>query len=209
VLYVHGLWMSGAESLVLRHRLARQGFLLRSLRYSSVFESRDVVVERCARLAAALAVRHGVPVHFIGHSLGGLIIYRLFERGLPADAGFDAATTRVVFLGTPALASRTALRLAASRFGRRLLRGIAAAELLAADGRHWNFGPPLCVIAGNRARGMGRLLGGLQGENDGTVEVAETRLPGAHVYRVLPSTHSGLLLSATVYEAVLDFLTAA
>ena len=161
---------------------------------------------RCARFAATLAGRHGLPVHFIGHSLGGLVIYRMFDTGELAGHGVPTSGSRVVFLGTPAVASGMARQLGATRVGRWLMGTTALAELLDTPQRRWHFEAPLGVIAGNRSRGIGRLLARLQGENDGTVEVAETRIPGASATRVLPVNHAGLLLSKQVAEEVSSFL---
>src|SRR5687767_5492211 len=71
VLFVHGLWLSGAESFLIRRRLAGHGWALRVLPYSSLVESLDSVARRCARLARSLAMRTLQPVHLVGHSLGG------------------------------------------------------------------------------------------------------------------------------------------
>ena len=206
VVFVHGLWMTGAESLILRRRLAPHGYLLRAFRYSSVGESMRHVAARCAQFAVALAARHAVPVHFVGHSLGGLLIHRMFEQGECERAGLEVVQTRVVFLGTPVVPSRSAARLGSTRLGRWMMGAAAAAELLHPATRVWHFAPPLGLIAGSSAKGMGRLLVRMQDENDGTVEVAETRLAGASAHIVLPTTHSGLVISKPVAEAVIRFL---
>ena len=62
------------------------------------------------------------------------------------------------------------------------------------------------VIAGDRAFGMGRLIGPLPKPNDGTVTVAETRLPGATDHIVLPVTHLSMLWSGAVADEVIAFL---
>jgi pimeloyl-ACP methyl ester carboxylesterase len=208
VVFVHGLWMTGAESLLLRRRLAREGYLLRVFVYSSVGEAVPKVAARCADFAAELAARHRLPVHFVGHSLGGLVLYRMFDNNDPERAGLSLAQSRVVFLGTPAVASRAALRLGSSRIGRWLMGARAAAtELLHTEVRRWRFAVPLGVIAGDRGQGMGRLIARMQPPHDGTVEVAETRLDGLTAHCVLPVTHSGLLLSKSVGREVASFLS--
>jgi hypothetical protein len=72
--------------------------------------------------------------------------------------------------------------------------------------RTWNGTRDLGVIAGDRAFGMGRLIGPLPKPNDGTVTVAETRLPGATDHIVLPVTHLSMLWSGDVAEQVIAFL---
>jgi len=44
-------------------------------------------------------------------------------------------------------------------------------------------------------------------ENDGTVAVSETRMPGATDHIVLPVSHLGMLLSARVARETGSFLT--
>ncbi len=202
--------MTGAESLLLRQRLAPAGYRLRLFPYSSVGESMPKVAARLARFAAALRHRHGVPVHFLGHSLGGLVVYRLFEQGEPARCGLDLTGTRVVLLGTPAKASQVAQQLGSSRLGRFLMGAAAAAvELLLPVERRWRFAPPLGLICGDRGQGMGRLLVRFPGPNDGTVQVAETALPGASDWILLPVSHTGLLLSKAAAQETVRFLETA
>ena len=62
------------------------------------------------------------------------------------------------------------------------------------------------MIAGDLAMGAGLLLNALQGDNDGTVEVDETRLPGLNDHIVLPLSHTGLLLSSAVVDQTAHFL---
>ena len=59
--------------------------------------------------------------------------------------------------------------------GLRWMLGRSAGHGLLGDGPAWQGHLPLGVIAGNRPVGIGRLIGSLAGENDGTVTVAETR----------------------------------
>jgi pimeloyl-ACP methyl ester carboxylesterase len=205
VLFVHGLWLSGAESFLLRRRLAAGGWRLRVVPFSSLGEPPDTIARRCAREAQRIADRTALPVHLLGHSLGGLIIYRMFEQKLLAADRFSGSFCRVVFLGSPVAGTRSGLALARWRHGRRML-GQAARELLDSPRREWRFAAQLGVIAGNRPLGLGRILTELDGENDGTVAVAETRLPGMHDHCVLPVTHTGLMWSAEVARRVARFL---
>ena len=64
------------------------------------------------------------------------------------------------------------------------------------------------MIAGNSGRGLGRFFGRLSGANDGTVAITETLLPGMADHIVLPTSHSGMLLSPAVSRQVIAFLRA-
>jgi pimeloyl-ACP methyl ester carboxylesterase len=199
VVYVHGLWMPGEESLILRHRLAHEfGLTLQAFRYSGASSTMSDISERlesCVRELKAPAV------HFVGHSLGGLVIHRFLER-FP-----DQPPGRVVFLGTPCVASRVAQR--ASRFApiAHLMGPSVAEELLQPHERRWEQARPLGIIAGSQPIGVGQLLADFTEENDGTVAVSETRMPGASDHIVLPVSHLGMLLSARVARETGSFLT--
>jgi pimeloyl-ACP methyl ester carboxylesterase len=206
VVFVHGLWLSGAESFLLGRRLALHGWRLRVLPYSSFVESPDRVARRCAHYARLVARRTAKPVHLVGHSLGGLLIHRMFAQGLLAPDPFSGDFCRVVFLGSPASGTRSARALATWRYGRSLLGLAGTAELLDERERRWDFPARLGVIAGDRPQGLGRLLANFDGPNDGTVAVSETRLPGMSEHIVLPVTHTGLLLAPSVAMRIATFL---
>lgn len=198
VVYVHGLWLSGRESLVLRRRLAREGgFRVHVFRYSSVQSSMSEIT---ARLAAFVRELAPTTLHFVGHSLGGLVIYRFLER-YP-----DQAPGRVVFLGTPSVASRAAVNAARMRWAAPLVGQCVAEELLTQRERSWDVPRELGIIAGTRPVGLGRFVARFDEASDGTIAVAETRLPGATDHIALPVSHLGMLLSARVAREACEFL---
>jgi pimeloyl-ACP methyl ester carboxylesterase len=198
VVYVHGLWMTGVESIWLRRSLARErGYGLRVFRYASV---RAPPAHIIAALRDTIAAIEAPRVHLLGHSLGGLMILRCLERYPMAQPG------RVVFLGTPVAGSRAARRLGQSRLGRWLLGAASAEELLVERAQRWQLGRELGIIAGTMPLGFGRLLLKFDEDNDGTVAVSETRLAGAAGFLPLPVTHSGMLWSANVARETGSFL---
>ncbi len=199
MVYVHGLWMPGEESLILRHRLSNEfGLTLQAFRYSGASATMSDITERLESWVRELKAP---AVHFVGHSLGGLVIHRFLER-FP-----DQPPGRVVFLGTPCVASRVAQR--ASRFApiAHLMGPSVAEELLQPHERRWEQTRPLGIIAGSQPIGVGQLLADFAEENDGTVAVSETRMPGASDHIVLPVSHLGMLLSARVARETGSFLT--
>jgi pimeloyl-ACP methyl ester carboxylesterase len=151
--YVHGLWLTGFEGGLLRRRLARDlNAETRAFSYPSVLSS---MADNARALAEFL---HGIradTLHLVGHSLGGLVILKLFEQGY----GADLAPGRIVLLGSPLAGSRTAHNVARLPFGRRILGRGVEEELLNARERRWNGQRELGVIAGNLSIGLGRLVG--------------------------------------------------
>jgi len=191
--------MNGADGLVLRRRLARDsGMKTHAFHYRSVAGSMSDIAVRLAQFARSLPAGR---VHFVGHSLGGLVIYRTLEHVTDLPPG------RVVFLGTPAVASRAALgaaeRLASAS---KLLGRCVAEELLTEQSRRWRIDRQLGIVAGTRPVGLGQFFGPLDGDNDGTVAVNEARLPGATDFITVPVGHMGLVLSARVARETCTFL---
>jgi pimeloyl-ACP methyl ester carboxylesterase len=199
VVYVHGLWLPGEESLVLRHHLAQEFAL--ELHWFRYFGASESMSDISARLRDFVRELGSAEVHFIGHSLGGLVIYRFLERFPEQPPG------RVVFLGVPCVASRAAEH--AGRFAplARLLGPSVADELLTVRERRWTHARPLGIVAGNQPLGLGQFFARFDEDNDGTIAVSETRLPGATDHIVLPVSHLGMLLSARVARAAGAFLT--
>jgi len=196
VLVVHGLFMTGAETVLLRRRLRAQGFEPIVFRYSSRHASLDSLLAVLARGIADL----GEPFHAVGHSLGGVLLLRLLER-YPA-----LPLRRCVLLGAPARGSAAARRLAQSRLGARILGPLAIAELARERPAVSPAAAQLGVIAGTRSVGLGRLVTDLPRPNDGAVAVAETVVEGAADRIELPVSHTGMLLSPAVAREAARFL---
>jgi pimeloyl-ACP methyl ester carboxylesterase len=197
VVLVHGLWLNGLEFFVLRDRLRRAGFAPTALHYSSMNSS----LEEAAEALRARLRRFGAgPAHVVAHSLGGLVALEAFSRddGLPPG--------RVVLLGSPVQGSRAARAVARWGHGPQILGPLASLELCRTTGRRWDSSREVGVIAGSRPAGLGRLFSELPEPNDGTVAMDETRLPGATAQAAYDVSHTGMLFSTVVAEAVAAFL---
>ena len=199
VVYVHGLWMSGGESLLLRRRLSREFAMeVHPFRYATATSSMGEITSRLQRFVRDLKADR---LHFVGHSLGGLVIYRFLERYPQQPPG------RVVFLGTPSVASRAAvqaahIRLVASAMGRSVQD-----ELLRPRDRRWKaVDRQLGIIAGTRPLGVGQILAKFEEDCDGTIGVSETQLPGATDHITLHVSHLGMLVSSRVARETGAFL---
>jgi pimeloyl-ACP methyl ester carboxylesterase len=202
VVYVHGLWQSGGEALWLRRRLAQDlGAEAVAFSYPSVAAN---VTANALALAKYLSAVRADTLHLIGHSLGGLVILKLFEQSPEMQAALPPG--RIVLLGSPLRGSRTARNLARLPFGRRIMGRSIHEEVLMARDRQWNRSRELGVIAGDLGFGLGRLVGTLGGPSDGTVLIEETQLEGAADRVVLRVSHTGMLFSAAVARAAAGFL---
>lgn len=196
VLLLHGIWMSGLEMSLLRRRLTREGFKVEVFRYPSL---RLTPGGNAARLQRHIQGTGYGCLHLVAHSLGGLVLLNLFYYFPAQPPG------RVVLLGAPVRGSGVA-RVLASRAWLRPLLGRSGRDGLLEGAPAWDGARPLGVIAGTGGIGIGRLIGGLEGESDGVVSVSETRIGNAADSRLLPCNHMGLLLDARVARDTAVFL---
>jgi pimeloyl-ACP methyl ester carboxylesterase len=196
VVFLHGIWMTGLDMTVLRRRVRACGFSTRQFSYPSV---RATPRENAARLQHWLAGIEDSTVHFVAHSLGGLVVRWLLQDFPGQRAG------RIVTLGTPHAGSRVARSAGRRPLLRRLL-GASLEQGLLGDVPPWDGARDLGVIAGTGAFGIGRFITRLTPPHDGTVEVGETRLSGMSDFLAVGSTHLGLLYSAPVARQVCAFL---
>ncbi|MDN5753860.1 MAG: alpha/beta hydrolase [Nitrosospira sp.] len=198
VVLVHGLWMVGWVMRLMGMRLRRCGFHPVFFSYPSMRGSLSQNALLLSRLVAGLAAQR---IHFIGHSLGGLLVLQMLAE-YP-----DRRIGRIVLAGSPYNGSCVATKLARGRPGRYIL-GRSLLQWL-------NRKPPapegvaryeLGVIAGRRSMGAGRLIARLPRPNDGVVAVEETRTPNTSDRIVLDVNHSGMLLSPELVRQACLFL---
>lgn len=194
VVLVPGLWAPRLVMAPLAARLAHAGFRCRLFGYAGRARPLEAHVERLARFARATG-----PAHFVGHSMGGLVVLATLERERAIACG------RVLLLGAPVRGSLAGRRFARHAPGRWLL---GASATLWREGREarWTRPEPLGVIAGSLPVGLGRLIAGLAGPSDGVVRLDETEVEGMSERIVLPVAHSTMLVSARVARQVIAFL---
>jgi len=199
VVLVHGLWMNGLELSMLGQRLRREhGFDVRTFTYPTMHGD---VANVCAALARfAAEARSGGRVHLVGHSLGGVMVHRTLTQCAGSIDG------NAVLLGAPLNGSKAARGVSTWPTLRPLLGPHVLAELVAPCQRCWTGERPLGAIAGTLRMGTGQFFAHFDEENDGTVAVSETRVPGLTDHLVLPHSHFGMLLASDVAAQVACFL---
>jgi pimeloyl-ACP methyl ester carboxylesterase len=204
IVYVHGLWQSGLESFWLRRIVAQDlNAEARAFSYPSVAANASTNARALAKHLSAISAER---LHLVGHSLGGLVILKLFEEDPAVHARLPPG--RIVLLGPPVRGSQTAQNLARLPFGRQIMGIGVGEELLQSRERRWGGVRDLGVIAGDLGLGLGRLVGSLGGASDGTVLVEETQLEGAADRVILRVSHTGMLFSSAVAHEAAAFLGA-
>ena len=196
VLLVPGLWMPAAAMRVLGARLEGAGFAARTFAWSGR-KPFDPSVERFARFVETSY--GGRAPHFLGHSLGGVLILQTLRRNP------GSAVASVLLLGAPVrgcLVGRRFAGLPAARW----LMGESLACWPEREAR-WTRREPLASVAGTVPMGLGRLLGSLPGDSDGVVTAAETVVEGMTDEARVPVGHSMLIFSARVAALAGRFFT--
>jgi pimeloyl-ACP methyl ester carboxylesterase len=192
VILVHGIWMPGAVMAWQAARLRAAGFDCETFSYYGVTRGPE---EAVARLTTALSREEA---HVVAHSLGGLVTLHAL-RSQPS-----LPVRRVVCLGSPLRGSGAVQGMRRYSWAAATL-GLAA-NLLERGFERWDGRAEVGVIAGSLPRGLGHVFSHFDEDHDGSVSVAETRLPGLADHVVIPASHSGMLFSAEAARLTGRFL---
>jgi len=200
IVLVHGIFRTARDMRFLETFLRARGYATLAPTLPTEFCSLD---ECCERLRAAVAGWNpgNARVHFIGHSMGGLIVRCLVSGGGPLQVG------RCILIAAPNAGSGLA-DLACSLLGpfAGIFRGLqslrrkdvrANAALNQGGGRYG-------VIAGTSGRMLTGLL--LPGISDGRVELESAAAVAAQDFLVIPCRHTGIHHRRETAEAVLRYI---
>lgn len=204
VVLLHGLARSSTSMNTMEQALQDEGYLTANVDYPSrdfeIAELASVAVEE--GLAACRVGDDVEKIHFVTHSLGGILVRQYLESGSIDELG------RVVMLGPPNQGS------------------VAADDFDGVPGFDWISGPaghqlgkgensvPLAlgpanfelgIIAGNRT--IDPLTSAiLDDPDDGRVSVADTRLEGMDDFVVVEHSHAFMMRMRRPIELTISFL---
>lgn len=199
VVLLHGLGRTAASLARLQRSLRDVGWRACALDYPS---TRAGIADLAAGLAPAVRrLGEETPghLHFVGHSLGGLLARMVIAEARPARLG------RLVMLGPPNAGSEIVDRLTPWSLYRRLLGPAALALGPMSVPRFPPPDYPVGVIAGTRSIDpVGWLL--LPRPNDGRVSLAATRIDGLADHLTLPVSHALMMNHPAVIAATARFL---
>jgi pimeloyl-ACP methyl ester carboxylesterase len=202
VVLLHGIFRGQRSMRRLARLLGAEGYRTLNLGYPSRRQPIEAVVAHIQPQIAAFAPSVPSKLHFVGHSMAGLVIRAYLHRFRPPNLG------RTVMLGTPNQGSEVADFLkdwwAYKRLfgpaGQQLVTGLTTADTL--------FGPidyELGVIAGDRSIDpVSSLIIG--DPNDGRVSIERTKVAGMTDHIVVPASHPFLPANKEVHRLVLEFL---
>jgi pimeloyl-ACP methyl ester carboxylesterase len=203
VVLLHGIHRTARSFSRMQTALEANGFVALNLDYPSRRKPLEALAEEIHPEIERFAGGIDDPLHFIGHSMGGLLARVYLARHRPDDLG------RVVMLGTPNGGSEIADRLK-NFLPYRILFGPAGQQLgTRRDAALQALFPPadypVGVIAGNRSIYPFSSVF-LPRPHDGRVSVANTRLDGMVDHIVLATAHPSLPENDIAIEATIAFL---
>ncbi len=204
VILLHGLCRTSGSMLPLEHALTVAGYRVWNVDYPS----RTAAIEKLSEDAIGRAVADcqkagATKLHFVTHSLGGILVRSYLARHAIPNLG------RVVMLGPPNQGSEVVDKLGSWWLFNKLNGSTARRELgTDKDSVPNQLGPAnFCVgvIAGDRSiNWINSLM--IPGPDDGKVSVERTKLAGMSDHLVLHVTHPFLMRNRTVIRQTISFL---
>lgn len=200
VVLVHGLGRSPSSMLILGQRLRWAGYRVTIAEYPSLtapfaehLDTMRAIVEECCSMASR--------VHFVGHSLGALVIRGYLVEHRPDSLG------RVVLLAPPNRGSLFVDWLDEMQLASEMLGPVGSALGTDTTDLPANLPHPdyeVGIIAGNRST---QPIGppAIPGPDDGIVSIEQARI-GDVPMLVLPRSHAFIANSRHTANAVIRFL---
>ena len=204
VVLLHGLMRSSTSMNPMQRELDAEGFLTANIDYPSreheVEELAEIAVEK--GLAACRANETTERIHFVTHSLGGILVRQYLSTSEIPELG------RVVMLGPPNQGSAAVDELEGVP-GFDWLNGPAGRQLgKGEDSVPLALGPAdfeLGVIAGNRT--IDPITSSvLENPDDGRVSVEDTKLDGMADFVVVEHSHAFMMRMQRTIELTIEFL---
>lgn len=202
VILLHGILRTRRSMAGLARFLESQGYEVLNLGYPSRRLPIEAIVERIHPCIMDFSGKLSGPVHFVGYSMGALLIRAYLHQHRPANLG------RVVMIGPPNHGSEVADFLQHWRVYR-WLYGPAGQQLITDQSAFAHlFGRAeyeLGILAGTRSIDpiSSRII---REPNDGKVSVESTKLEGMRDHFIIPCTHTFFPHNRAAWHQVGHFL---
>ncbi|TNE25400.1 MAG: alpha/beta fold hydrolase [Alphaproteobacteria bacterium] len=202
IVLLHGIQRSSKSMEKMATRFSQAGYHVINIDYQSQEYTIDRLADNIYAQIKPFTKNKDYKIHFVGHSMGGLVTRAIIKRHRPENLG------RVVMLGTPN-------------------QGSEVADFLENNILFQNFYGPAGMQLVTDQRGIANLLGPvdfdlgiiagtlsidplssamLPGKDDGKVTVERTKLKGMKDHIVLPTTHTFMMMNNRVIAQTEHFL---
>ena len=203
VVLLHGISRTARSFRKMQSALEGEGYATLNLGYASRRKTLEALAEDIHPAIELFSSGLTGPVHFVCHSMGGLLARVYLARYRPQRLG------RVVMLGTPNGGSEIADRLK-HMAAYRVFFGPAGQELgtqrnAVDDAMLPPVDYPVGIIAGNRSIDPITSVF-LPKPHDGRVSVANTRLDGMADHVVVNTSHPWLVRNSVAIEQTIAFV---
>jgi len=202
VVLLHGMSRSHKSMLRLERYFKDAGYCVLNINYPSREHAIEDLVDLVHQDVKKLSQSVSGKIHFVGHSMGGLMIKAYIQKYRPKNLG------RAVMLGTPNGGSELADILQDNYLFQKF-HGPAGRQLTTNFNKSKQpFGPidyEVGVIAGDKTVDpVSSFL--LPNPNDGKVSVESTELAGMSDHIVMPVTHAFMMVNKDVINQVSHFI---
>ncbi len=204
VYFIHGFLRSSSSLKKMAKTFQKQDYETHLWDYPS---SSQTIEEHSQLLVTELqkCVQHhkGEPIHFVTHSLGGIILRAALNH---PDCPEEAKIGRAVLLAPPNQGSSFARFLNRFKLIRKILGNKSGQQLLTTDTFDYlgQFPEKLDVLIISGAFGYNPII---KEKNDGKVGVSETIIKTPHKRITVSCGHSWIMCSSKVIKYSLDFVS--
>jgi len=200
IVLLHGLGRSNTSLWLLASRLEDAGYYVQRIGYSSLHQKPDEILKDISSQINQCCQKHTQSVHFVGHSLGGLMVRAYLQNNKVDKLG------RVVLLGTPNKGTE-----AADHFSNSWLMDILGptAKALGTDDKSFPKSLkapyyPVGIIAGEVKSELNDSV--IPGKDDGLVSVEATKIDGMTDFIIIETGHSRMRYDSEVADQTIEFI---
>ena len=201
VILLHGLARSERSMQKLEKALTKQGYCVQNISYESTRNNVARLADQAITPALAACPGEG-KLHFVTHSLGGILVRQYLRNHQIDNLG------RVVMLGPPNKGSEVIDKLRDFP-GFYFFHGDAGLELgtgaTSVPNKLGSADFDLGIIAGTRSVNL-FLSGMIPGVDDGKVSVENTKLEGMRDHLEMEVTHTFMMRNDKVIDQVVHYL---
>ena len=200
IVLLHGLGRNNTSMWLLASRLEDAGYYVRRVDYGSLHQNPDEILAEISSQINQCCQKHGQSVHFVGHSLGGLMVRAYLQHNQVNKLG------RVVLLGTPNQGTE-----ATDHFSNSWLMKILGptAKTLGTDADSFPKSLeapyyPVGIIAGEISSQLNDPV--IPGKDDGLVSVEATKIDTMTDFIIIETGHSMMRYDREVADQTIEFI---